>query len=106
MLGNINISEKDLNELEAYKTETGEYLIPVEWSMYSTVRVQADNLKHALEKVQNHIDDIPLDSGKNAEYVDGSYMVSGETSEDFINAQQYRTIGAYMIDKDGNITND
>ena len=35
--------------LKNYKSENGRYLIPVSWSMYSTIIVEADNLEEAVK---------------------------------------------------------
>ena len=91
-------------ELDNYKNENGEFLIPVEWSVYSTIKVKADNLGEAVRIAQEKLDDIPL--CRENEYIDGSYKLNGESDEDFINAQQYRTVGDVTIEKDGSITTD
>lgn len=70
--------------------ENGEYIIPVEWSMYSTVKVKnAENLQQALDYLQNHIDDIPLGKG---EYIDSSYKIDNR-GESMIDAQSYKHFG-------------
>lgn len=89
------------DELKDVKSEDGEYIIPVEWSVYSTITVTADNLADAIAKAHALQSDIPLCS--DPEYVDGSYKIAINTTEDAINAQSYRTIGNVEIDYDGNI---
>ena len=96
------MSPDDLTELEKYKSDNGTYTIPVEWSVYSTVRVEADNLKDALAKVLTQLDDIPLSS--NPTYIDGSYSVSISLAEDAVNAQDYSTDSGIYINPDGTYT--
>jgi hypothetical protein len=49
------------------------YKIPVYWTMFDTMRIEADSLKEAIDKA---IDIMPLPEG---DYVDGSFTVEMET---------------------------
>jgi hypothetical protein len=49
------------------------YKIPVYWTMYDTMYVEADSLKEAVSKA---IDIMPLPKG---DYVDGSFTVEMDT---------------------------
>ncbi len=49
------------------------YKIPVYWTMFDTMYVEADSLKEAIEKA---IDIMPLPDG---DYVDGSFTVEMDT---------------------------
>lgn len=75
------------------------FLIPVSWSVYSTIRVEADNLQEALLLAKEHIDDLPITS--DCEYIDGSYAINEENLEE---AQSYSDISSYVLHKDGKIT--
>lgn len=77
---------------EDYVAKDGEYIIPVAWEMYSTVRVTGvKNLKEALAVVEKYLDDLPIDNG---EYVDGSYRITNNDDDDtIIGAQSYAHIG-------------
>lgn len=57
------------------------FKIPVEWSVYDTVEIEAESFEKALDYVMQHKDEIPL--GTEPEYIDGSYII---TSENDINA--------------------
>ena len=88
--------------LEDYVSKDGSYIIPVEWAVYSTVKVEADNLKQAIEIARNCIDDLPITA--DATYIDGSYIIVDDSDEDFLNAQFYEHISNINIDKNGKIT--
>ena len=66
---NITANEKAKNEYE----------IPVTWSVYDKVKVQADSLEEAYEYLKLHLDEIPL--GEDADYVDGSYEISASKED-------------------------
>lgn len=77
------------NTMENYISEDGEYIVPVSWQVYSTVRVTgAKNLAEAVAYVKEH--NVPLGIG---EYIDASYQVNVETDEEGIMAQNYVHIG-------------
>lgn len=71
------------------------WIIPVEWSVYSTVQVEADTLEEAIAKFNEQIDDIPLPT--DCEYIDGSFMCSDPSIEYLKMAQEFRTIGDVYI---------
>lgn len=91
-----------MQDLSNIVNETGEYVIPVHWEVYSTVVVEASNLQEAIDICKARIDDLPLGEG---EYVDNSYAIddNGENDEILINAQSYQTNGGIVIRKDGTI---
>lgn len=86
----------DINNAPAQKS----FIIPVEWSMYSTIRVEADTLEHAVAKAKACIDDIPITDG---EYIDGSYTIKDDMEELEI-AQDYQDVSDIVIHADGSIT--
>lgn len=88
--------------LKNYVTDDGTYLIPVQWSVYSTVRVHAENLAEAVSIARSKLNELPLSTEN--EYIDDSYCISGETDEDFINAQNYSTVGNVTIESGGTIS--
>lgn len=69
-----------------------DFLIPVGWEVYSTIRVTANSLEEALEYAKEHIDDIPLGEG---EYIDGTYMID---DADLELAQNFAHIGGVDIE--------
>lgn len=77
---------------EDYVSKDGEYIIPVAWEMYSTVKVTGvKNLKEALAVVEKYLDEIPLDFG---EYMDGSYRITNNEDDDaIIGAQSFAHTG-------------
>ena len=84
-------------------SEEKEYIIPVSYTMFSTVIVKnAKNIQEALELAQKHIDDIPLPRTENAEYIDCSYRLETETDEDLETAQSYALKGVSMDVSDPN----
>lgn len=95
------ISESDLAEMEACKSEDGEYIIPVQWSVYATVRVTADNLKDALIKAAEKIDDLPTSCDN--EYIEDSYEINIDSADSAITAQSYEPVSDVSIDSDGNV---
>lgn len=80
---------------EEFINEDEEYIIPVTWEVYSTIKVKgAKNLQDAIEYAQTHIDDIPLGYG---EYIDGSYKIEIHNDDEAIDAQDYADIGGVEI---------
>lgn len=56
------------------------FYIPVEWSVWDKVEVQAYTIEEAIQWVKEHIDEIPL--GTDPEYIDGSYRIDdGDNGE-------------------------
>lgn len=88
--------KKDKNmKMKDYVSDNGEYIIPVSWEVYSTVKVKgAKNLEEAFEYAQEHMDSIPLGEG---EYIDGSYKIDIETDDEGIQAQNYGNFGQVSI---------
>ncbi len=100
----LNLSDDDIKELESIKSNNNSYTIPVEWSVYSTVNVHANNLAEAIAIAQDQIDSIPISN--NNEYVDGSYKINIEDKDDAIVAQEYTKMSDIFIDKDRKIHGD
>lgn len=84
-------------KLRDYVSDTGEYIIPVSWEVYSTIKVKADNLEDAVRIAEEQIDEIPLCS--ETEYIDDSYKIEIETDDEAIAAQDYVPIGSVVISK-------
>ena len=84
-----------------YVSEDGEYIIPVSWSVYSTITVRAKNLREAVKMARDKINEIPLCS--EPEYIDDSYKIDLYTDDDAINAQDFASIGDVTILEDGKI---
>ena len=75
--------------------ENKKYIIPVEWTVYSTVVVKgAETLEEARQLVEANIADIPL--SRNPNYVDESYKISADCDEDLEAAQGWQTRGVLM----------
>lgn len=76
------------------------FLIPVSWTVYSTIRVEADSLEDALEIALKKCDRIPISS--ECEYVDDSYVI--ESDIDMLKcAQDSADVSGIVIKKDGTI---
>ena len=84
-----------MNDLKKYVSKDGEYIVPVEWTVCSTVTVRgAKNL------VRKNISDIPL--SRNPDYIDESYTVSDRDDDGFIDAQNFIGKGVVMtLNEDG-----
>lgn len=58
------------------------FYIPVEWSVWDKIEIEAYTIEEAVQWVKEHIDEIPL--GTDPEYIDGSYRIedgnNGEAS--------------------------
>lgn len=79
--------------------EANEYVIPVSWSVFSTVVVKgAKTLLEAVELVEKHSDDIPLPH--ETQYINASFSVDVETDEDAKYAQDCGIRGT-MLDVSG-----
>ena len=50
------------------------FKIPVEYSLYGTITIEADNIEDAIKKAQED-DNIPLPEGY---YIDGSWQVNND----------------------------
>lgn len=101
----IELAETTIRELRNKENnDTDEqklFIIPVSWSVYSTIRVEADTLEEAIATARAKLDEIPITP--ECEYIDDSYHINGDTFEDFENAQDYRDISSLIIHKDGTI---
>lgn len=72
-----------------------EFIIPVRWSVYSTVVVKgAKSLEDAKRLVEKNMADIPL--SRNPEYIDDSYGIDIEDDEDLEMAQDWSARGVLM----------
>lgn len=60
------------------------FSLPVIWSVWDKVEIEAETLEEAIKKFKDKIDEIPL--GTEPEYIDGSYQLddggNGEKSLD------------------------
>lgn len=100
-MNNSIYTENRFDKLKDIKSDDEKFIIPVTWQVYSTIRVEADNLQEALLRAEKSLDSIPLDS--NPEYVDGSYEINVADAEDAINAQMCRSLNSILIKSDGRI---
>ena len=57
------------------------YKIAVEWSVYSTVEVEAESLEDAILKVEDSDFPLPTDS----DYIDNSFIVNRQVTDTFSN---------------------
>lgn len=87
--------EKQKDELADYVSNDGTYLIPVTWSVYSTVRVKGANLRDALNRFKQKMDECPLPT--EAEYVDGSFEMSVDNEEELLDTQKYQDISDLIL---------
>lgn len=56
------------------------YSIPVNWSVWDKVDVEAESLEEAIQYVRDNADTIPL--GTEPEYIDGTYKIDdGQNGE-------------------------
>lgn len=59
------------------------FKIPVEWSVWDKVEVEAETIEEAIQYVKDNIDTIPL--GTEPEYIDGSYHIDdGDNGENSV----------------------
>ena len=75
--------------ISEYISDTGEYIIPVSWEVYSRIIVKANNLEEALKKAEEQIDEIPLPSSYYQDYVDGSFKIDVPDEHYAIAAQSF-----------------
>lgn len=94
-MSQINLSE--------VVNKDGKYIIPVSWTLFSNVIVEADNLQDALDICKKRIDDLPLGDGT---YLDESYHIDAENDEEVFEAQSFVEFGGVTIHKNGTITRD
>lgn len=75
-----------------------EFIVPVTWEVYSTIKVEAESPEEAFEIARDRLDEIPLCS--NPEYIDASYCLSNIEPQD---AQEFKHVGDVTIRKNGDI---
>lgn len=56
------------------------FKIPVEWSVYGVVEIEADSMEEAVDKFDETIDDIPLPD--QSEYIDDSFRRETGSNDD------------------------
>lgn len=56
------------------------FKIPVEWSVYGVVEIEADSIEEAVDKFDETIDDTPLPD--QSEYIDDSFRRETSSSDD------------------------
>lgn len=61
------------------------YIIPTEWSVCSSIEIEAESLDEAISKVENS-DYNDKDEIKNAEYIEDSWTIQ----YDFISSEYYK----------------
>ena len=61
-----------MTDVIANENAKKKFKIPVSWEVCDFVKVQADSLEEALDYMEEHSDEIPIDMS-DAEYIDGSY---------------------------------
>ena len=70
------------------------FQIPVEWTVWDKVEVEANTLEEAVQYVKDHMEEIPL--GTEPTYIDGSYKFSTEEQDNVdIIAQEIRDYYAF-----------
>lgn len=72
------------------------WIIPVEWSVYSTVLVEADTLEEALDKFNKNEVEMPLP--ESWEYIDGSFKCCDSSMEYLEMAQEFRIVDYMTIE--------
>ena len=63
--------------------------VVVEYTMYGTISVEAENLEEAIKFAEDNIDELPLPY--EPEYVDGSYKIDKESTillDEYFNNQE------------------
>ena len=83
MSNSIDISD----EIRAYQSDDGSYIIPVSWTYTGTFRVKAANLGEAIDAVNKHLDDLPLPS--KPIYLDDSFKIDIDDDNSAMAAQEY-----------------
>lgn len=58
-----------------------EFKIPVEWSVFGVVKIEANSIDEALEYFNENIDEISLPEG---DYIDNSFKLSDYTKEEIL----------------------
>lgn len=65
------------SDIDESEIETMEFKISVEWSVYSTVSIEAHSFEEALEIAKKTADDIPLPTD-DVEYVEDSFRINDD----------------------------
>ncbi len=92
------------NKLENYVSPDGEYIVPVTYKMFSTVKVTGvKNLKEAIELTKENAEEIPLGEGA---YIDGTYEISVKSDDEAIDAQDFAHIGVDISPEDFELCNE
>ena len=82
--------------------EDGVYVVPVTWTMYSTIHVEADSLEDAVRRAEEARSDLPLGD---AEYLEDSYQLCdlGEAEEMFSYEDHSVPFRGVFLRRDGSI---
>lgn len=88
-----------------HKEDENSYIIPVQWSVYSTIRVEAANLQEALDKAREKLTEIPI-TPNDCEYIDDSYLILADDDDDLIRAQDYHDVSDLVIKANGDIVHE
>lgn len=78
--------------------EKTSFIIPVSWSVSSTIRIEAENEEDAIRIAHERAADIPL--SVNNEYIDDSYIIH---DNQITSAQDTKNVGNILIRSDGSI---
>ena len=97
------INSPDENTSDDIELKT--FILPVEWTVASTVAITARNIEEALAIYNKKENDIPVD--KEAEYLTDSYHLSYDEIEIKEccrnNPSFYKSVGEHGVDENGNI---
>lgn len=90
-----DVQSIDITGLKEKVNNVNEYVIPISWSVCSSVVVKgAKNLHDAVELARKYIDDIPLP--QNNDYIDGSFTVDVENEDEAKAYQDYPMRGVML----------
>lgn len=79
-------------------SEEKSFIIPVSWSVFFTIRVEAESKEEAIKIAHERVADIPL--SVNNEYIDDSYIIH---DDQIASAQDTDDVGNILIHNDGSI---
>lgn len=79
----------DIEETESSEKNKQSFTIPVEWSVYSTVEIEAKTLEEAVKIFDETIDEISLPT--DPDYIDGSFQrgIDGDGKDEQLNLEYY-----------------
>lgn len=81
-----------------------EFTIPVEFSVWSTIRVSAESMEEAYKIAKEKEDEIPIDFIGDMDYVDGSYVIADDDDTKKLVAENfYAHIGEHGVDENGEV---